>query len=394
MHTTQEQLDQFHLPLYNRLPIVADHGEGCTLYDSDGNAYLDMLAGIAVDNTGHCHPTVVKAIQEQAAKLLHVSNLFYIKPQGELAERLVKHSGLDRVFFCNSGAEANEGAIKFARNYAAKKGKQGPIVSFEHCFHGRTIANLALGKEDYQKGFEPMPDGFHKLPLNDKETLHTFLKETTPIAFIIEIIQGEGGINVVEEDFIKEIASICEEHDILLICDEIQAGYGRSGKFFAYQHFDLSPDIVTCAKGMGSGTPIGGVITKQKVADTLQPGQHGTTFGGGPLVCAAAVATLDVIEKENLVEAAERKGKYFQEKLKEKVGDHPVVAEIRGKGLMIGVALKEPGKEVVTAMLKRKVIGNCASGNVMRFVPPLIVKEEELDRAAEVLLESLNEVFK
>ncbi len=394
MQDTIQDLDNYHLPLYGRLPIIAEKAKGMYMWDSTGKKYLDMLAGIAVCNTGHCHPKVVKAIQDQAARLIHVSNFFYIEPQAKLIKKLVSAAGLDRAFFCNSGAEANEGAIKFIRNYAAKKNKKGPIVSFTGSFHGRTIANLAMGKETYQKGFEPLPEGFHRLEYNNLEMLTDYVKNTKPIGFVIEIIQGEGGINVVNEGFIHKVAEICKEHDILLAIDEIQAGFGRTGKYFAYQHFNIRPDIVTCAKGMGSGVPIGAVITNQKVSDTLQNGQHGTTFGGNPMVCAAAFATMEVIEEEKLLENASLMGEYFKEQLTKTLGDHPAVKEIRGKGLMLGVALHIEGKDIVTEMLDNSLIGNCASGTVMRFVPPLIINKEEIDECVDIFKNALEKVYK
>ncbi|MBK6264120.1 aspartate aminotransferase family protein [Marivirga sp. S37H4] len=393
MGNTIQYLDDYHLPLYGRLPIVAEKASGMYLWDDQGNKYLDMLAGIAVCNTGHCHPKVVKAIQDQAAKLIHVSNIFYIQPQAELIKKLVNAAGLERAFFCNSGAEANEGAIKFIRNYAAKKDKKGAIVSFTGSFHGRTIANLAMGKEAFQKGFEPLPDGFHRLEYNNVEMLTDYIKNNQPIGFILEIIQGEGGINVINDDFIQKIAEICKEQDILLAVDEIQAGFGRTGEYFAYQHYNIIPDIVTCAKGMGSGLPIGAVITNQKIADTLQPGQHGTTFGGNPLVCAAALATMEVLEEEKLLDNAAKMGEYLREQLNEAVGKHPAVKEIRGKGLMVGVALNMEGKEVVTEMLKNGLIGNCASGTVMRFVPPLIINKEQIKEGVAIFKRALEKVY-
>jgi acetylornithine/N-succinyldiaminopimelate aminotransferase len=393
MDDTIQILDDYHLPLYGRLPVVAERAQGMYMWDNQGKKYLDMLAGIAVCSTGHCHPKVVKAIQDQAAKLIHVSNLFYIQPQAKLIQKLVKAAELDRAFFCNSGAEANEGAIKFIRNYAEKTGKKGPIVSFTGSFHGRTIANLAMGKEVYQKGFEPMPDGFHRLEYNNLEMLTDYIKYHKPIGFVVEIIQGEGGINVINDDFISKINEICKEHDILLAVDEIQAGFGRTGKYFAYQHYDISPDIVSCAKAMGSGVPIGAVITNQKVANHLQPGQHGTTFGGNPLVCAAALATMEVMEEESLLDNASAMGKYLKKLLAESVGDHPAVKEIRGKGLMIGVELKMEGKPLVPIMLKNGMIGNCASGNVMRFVPPLVINKSEVEAAVEIFKNALEEVY-
>ena len=393
MQNSQKLLDQYHLPLYGRMPITASHAKGMYMWDDQGNKYLDMLAGIAVCNTGHCHEKVVKAIQDQAEKLIHVSNIFYIEPQAKLIKKLVEAAGLDRAFFCNSGAEANEGAMKFIRNYADKTGKKGPIVSFTDSFHGRTIANLAMGKETYQKGFEPMPDGFHRLEYNNLEMLTDYIKYHKPIGFVLEIIQGEGGINVVNKEFIEKIGAICTEHDIILAIDEIQAGFGRTGKYFAYQHFDVKPDIVSCAKGMGSGVPIGAVITNQKIADTLQPGQHGTTFGGNPLVCAAALATMEVIEEEKLLENACKMGEYLRNELEKAVGKHPAVKEIRGKGLMLGVALHIEGKPIVPEMIKNGMIGNCASGTVMRFVPPLIIQKEEIDEAVSIFKKSLETIY-
>jgi len=385
MNQTIKLLDENHLPLYGRLQIVAERAEGMYMYDDAGNKYLDMLAGIAVCNTGHCHPKVVSAIQKQAATLMHASNFFYIQPQAKLIDKLTNAAGLDRAFFCNSGAEANEGVIKFIRNYAEHHGKKGPIVSFTGSFHGRTIANLAMGKEQYQKGFTPMPDGFHRLEYNNLEMLTDYVKYHKPIGFVVEIIQGEGGINVIDKDFIEKLGEICEAHDVLLAVDEVQAGFGRTGKYFAYQHFNIKPDIVSAAKGMGSGVPIGAVMTKQKVADTLQNGQHGTTFGGNPLVCAAALATMEVIEEEGLLQNAVEMGDYFKSQLIEKFEKHPAMVQVRGKGLMIGMEINFEGKEVVMEMLKQHVIGNCASGNVMRFVPPLIVEKEHIDHAINVL---------
>lgn len=389
----KEKLDTYHLPLYGRLPVTLVRGEGAIVWDDNGNEYLDTLAGIAVNSTGHCHPIVVSAIQEQAARLFHVSNIFYNEPQAQLAEKLVNISGLDKATFCNSGAEANEAVIKFIRNYAKKHERSGPIVSFTSCFHGRTIANLAMGKKQYQEGFSPMPDGFHKLKYNNLEMLNDYIKYHKPIGFIIEAIQGEGGINVGNQDFFDRLQQICEEYDIILAIDEVQTGFARTGKYFAFQHYDLAPDLVSCAKGMGSGVPVGAILAKNKIADTLKPGMHGTTFGGNPLVCAAAVATLEVIENENLTHQAQELGDYFRQQLDQKTGNHHAVKEIRGKGLMIGVELHMEGKDIVPEMLKRGMIGNCASGNVMRFVPPLIIRKDQIDKAVDIFAESLEEVY-
>jgi len=285
-----------YLQTFRRYPLVLERGEGCFVWDVEGNKYLDVLAGIAVNNVGHSHPTVVKAIQDQAAKLVHISNFYLSKPQVELTEKLAEISEMDRVFFGNSGAEAVEGAIKLARKYAFKNGRGGTIISMEKSFHGRTLATIATGKEKMQHGFGPIPHGFKKVPFNDFDALKAEITEEVA-GIIIEPIQGEGGINPVEIEYVKQVRTLCDEHNMSLIFDEIQCGMGRTGKWFAKEHYGVEPDIMTSAKGLGGGVPIGAFMAKEKTASAIDFGDHGTTFGGNPLVCASALATISVIEE-------------------------------------------------------------------------------------------------
>ncbi len=389
--TAQELADTYHFDLYGRYPITLTEGKGVYVKATNGKMYLDALAGIAVNSLGHAHPAVVKAIQDQAEKLIHVSNLYYNEPQSKLAKLLTEVAGLDRAFFCNSGAEAIEGSVKLARKYAYIKGKTGNILSMENCFHGRTLGTIAMGKEKYQKGFAPLPSGFDRVPMNDIEALSQKVDDNT-IAVILEPIQGEGGVHPAEESYIREVRALCDRHDVLLILDEIQSGIGRTGKMFAYQHYGIRPDIVASAKALGGGFPIGAVIATEEVASAFKHGEHGTTYGGNPLACAAAHAALTTIVDEDLAGQAAEKGAYFIEKMQDIASGWSAIKEIRGKGLMIGVELAFPGAKVVNAMLERGVLSNCASDTVMRIVPPLIISREELDTLINVLTESIKEV--
>jgi len=389
--TSKEMADRYHVDLYGRYPITIVEGNGVYVKDVEGNEYLDALAGIAVNSVGHCHPKVVKAIQNQAQKLIHVSNFYYNKPQSRLAKKLVEVSGLDKTFFCNSGAEAVEGSIKLARKYGSLRGKTGNIISMENCFHGRTLGTIAMGKKKYQKGFEPLPSGFEQVPVNDFKALKERADGNT-VAVILEPVQGEGGIHPVEESYIKQVRELCDEHDILLILDEIQCGIARTGTMFAYQHYGIKPDIVASAKALGGGFPIGAVIAEEEVADAFSHGEHGTTYGGNPLACAASLAALGVIEDEKLQEQAAEKGAYFMDKMRSISRNRDAIKEVRGLGLMIGVELNFKGADVVEKMMDRGVLSNCASGNVMRIVPPLIITEKQLDRLIDVLVESIKEV--
>ena len=387
----KKKADKYHFDLYGRYPIALVRGKGSKVWDDERNEYLDALAGIAVNNLGHCHPEVVKTIQKQAAKLIHVSNFYYNEPQSDLAEKLVDLTGLDKVFFCNSGAEAVEGAIKLARKYAHKKGKNGSILSMTNCFHGRTLGAIAMGKEKYQTGFDPIPAGFNRIPFNDVKALQNNVDENT-VAIILETIQGEGGIVQVTPEFLSLARKLCDQFEIPLILDEIQCGIARTGKMFAYEHYGIKPDIVVLAKALGSGFPIGAVAATEDVASAFEHGNHGTTFGGNPLACAAALQTLIVMDKEGVCEMARVRGQYLKTRLNDLSTNWKSIKEVRGLGLMIGVELAFPGAPVVKEMMKRGVLSNCASDTVIRLVPPLIISKEELDTIVEVLVESIKAV--
>jgi acetylornithine/N-succinyldiaminopimelate aminotransferase len=388
---TYNQLDQnYYLQTFKRFPITFDYGKGANIWDVEGNKYIDMLAGIAVNSVGHCHPKVVKAIQDQAAKLVHISNFYLSEPQVMLSKKLVELSGLNRVFLTNSGAESVEGAIKIARKYAHSIGRGGNIISFENSFHGRTLATIATGKKAYQKGFEPIPQGFfNQTPFNDIEAVKKVVDNNTA-AIIIEPIQGEGGINIADKTFLKALRTFCDEQLIVLIFDEIQTGIGRTGKMFSKEHFGVEPDIMTLAKALGSGVPIGAILSNEKVSSAIEFGDHGTTFGGNPLVCAAALATIDVIETENLMEQAEEKGAWLKSQIA--AMKNSAIKDIRGKGLMIGVEFNFGTKPLVLKMLEKGVLANATSDTVLRLVPPLNISYKDLEKVMEVLKKSLKEL--
>lgn len=382
---------QYYMPVFARYAIVLSHGEGPYLYDTDGNKYLDFLAGIAVNVLGHAHPKLVAAIAEQAGKLIHCSNLYYTEAQALLAKSLAELSGLDKVFLANSGAEANEGALKLARKYGKTlNADRIEIITAEHCFHGRTLATLtATAQPKYQHGYEPLPEGFRYVPYNDIEALEAIMSEKT-CAVMIEPIQGEGGINVPDGDYLGKVRALCDKHGALLIFDEIQTGMGRTGQMFAYQHFGVKPDIVTMAKGLGGGVPIGAFIAADKVAKVFSPGDHGTTFGGNPLACAAGNTVLAVMEQEKLIENARTVGEYLMGQLNGLKEKYPaLVLKVRGKGLMIGVQLAKPGRGIVEKCLENGVIINCTAGDVLRFVPPLIINKGHVDEMIAVLDKAL-----
>ncbi len=382
-----EEGNKYLIGNYARYPVSFERGEGVFLYDTEGKRYIDMLAGIAVNTLGYNHPILTEAICEQAKKVLHVSNLFYIKPQIEVAKILVENSCGDKVFFCNSGAEANEAAIKLARRYFFdKKEDRYEIITFEGGFHGRTMATVkATAQPKYQEGFEPLPEGFKYAKLNDIESVKSVINEHTA-AVMIELIQGEGGVIPAEEGFIRELFSLCKEKNILFIVDEVQTGIGRTGKLFAYEYFNIEPDIITLAKGLGGGVPIGAVIAKEEIAKSFVPGTHGSTFGGNYLATTAAKVVLNEVLKDGFLEGVQKKGEYLKKKLKE-IGLNP-----RGKGLMIGCPLPEDKKasDIAAKALKEGLIVGTAGGNTLRFVPPLIIKEEEIDEAANLLKKILD----
>jgi predicted acetylornithine/succinylornithine family transaminase len=384
-----DESKKYLMNTYKRCPIVLRKGRGMKVWSSDGKEYLDFIGGIAVNCLGHCHPKIVIALQKQAQRLLHVSNLFYIEPQVKLAKLLTSLSCGDKVFFCNSGAEANEAAIKLVRKYAKDHSalNKFEIIAAHGSFHGRTLATLsATGQEKFKKGFEPLMPGFKHVPFNDVQALEKAITKNT-CAVMLEPIQGEIGIRMPYKGYLKDVRRICDEHGILLILDEVQTGIGRTGKFFAYEHFDIEPDIITLAKGLGGGVPIGAVIAKEHVAASFVPGSHATTFGGNPLSCTAAIATVDtVLEDGILLDNCMRMGDYFIKNLNMLKKDFPsLIADVRGMGLMIGMELTSHGDPIVTACAERGILINCTAGNVLRFTPPLIVTEKEIDHLVGIM---------
>ncbi len=400
MKETQSQIfekdDKNYLPVFNRYKIVLERGEGAYLYDSDGKKYADFLAGIAVNVLGHGYKPLVDAIKNQAEKVIHVSNLYYTKPQADAAEKLVKLSGLDRAFFANSGAEANEGAIKIARKFAHMKDpEKSQIITAWDGFHGRTLATLtATGQPKYHKGFEPLPGGFDYVHYNDISELESKMSEKT-CAVMLETIQGEGGVYPPKDDYLKKVRELCDKYEAVLILDEIQSGIGRSGKFFAYEKYGIKPDIVTLAKGLAGGVPIGAFIVTEEIAKAFHAGDHGTTFGGNPLACAAANVVLDTIPDEKFLSHVEEIGAYFKKRLLDLQKKFPEqICDVRGEGLLLGAELsnsKKSGVEIVNECMKRGAIINCTVGKVLRFVPPLIIEKEQVDEVMNILEEVFGE---
>ena len=382
-----EQDKKYFMPVFSRYSLVLSHGEGPYVFDTDGKKYIDFLAGIAVNVLGHAHPALVKAVCEQAGRLIHCSNLYYTEPQVLLIEKIAQLSGLDKIFISNSGAEANEGAMKLARKYGKLTSPDKfEIVTAEHSFHGRTLATLtATGQPKYQEGYEPLPGGFRYVPFNDKKALAAVVSDKT-CAIMIEPIQGEGGIHVPLDGYLQYARELCDKHGALLIFDEIQSGMGRTGTFLACQGYGVKPDIVTLAKGLAGGVPIGAFMATDKVAAAFSPGDHGSTFGGNPLACAAALAVLEVIEKEKLMANSVAMGAYLKNKLEGLKQKYPaLIKDVRGKGLMMGAELTRPGREVVDRCMTQGAIINCTAGNVLRFVPPLDIKPEHVDEVITVL---------
>lgn len=378
-----------------RRGVAFDHGEGITLYDTEGNAYTDFFAGIAVNALGYGHPAYVAALQKQAGKLLHTSSLYYIESQAQLAKKLVECSCADRVFLANSGAEANEGAIKLAKIYFYKQGnpEKTEVVTLTDSFHGRTLATVAAtGQPKYQKPYKPLPPGFTHVPVNDYDALLEAVTEKTA-AILLEPVQGESGVHPCDAAYIKKVRALCDEKGIVLIFDEVQTGIGRTGTMFAYEHFEVEPDIFTLAKALGGGVPIGAVCAKEKFC-AFEPGDHGSTFGGNPFCSAAACAVLDIIKEEKLVENAAAVGAYFKEKLEELAGAYPgAIAEVRGLGLMLGVEYKDGlAKQVNDKLFDRRILcGNTAT--TLRVLPPLILTKADVDGFVAVLETVTKEVI-
>lgn len=391
----QQKDDQYHLKVYNRYPVTLQKGRGHLVWDTNNKQYIDAFSGISVLNIGHCHPKVVTAITEQAQNLMHVSNFFYTRQQAMLAERLCQLSGMEKVFMCNSGAEAVEGAIKLARkHYWEKNNKNGTILSMANCFHGRTLATTAAGKHKFHDGFKPIPGGFEQVKFNDIQNLEEAFNKHDVAAVMIELVQGEGGIYVADEAFVKKIRELCDKNGALLITDQIQCGLGRAGKMFTNEHYGITPDIITNAKALGGGFPIGAFQTTAEIGKSLEVGQHGTTYGGNPLACAAALASLKVLQEENLAERSLEMGKKLKSKIEDGVKNIKGVKEVRGLGLMIGIELDYDGNEVHKKMREKGVLTNLMANKIIRLLPALNTPEEDLDKIADVLLETLQEAGK
>ncbi|WP_324778907.1 acetylornithine transaminase [Thiobacillus sedimenti] len=367
---------------YARQPVAFVRGEGAYLWDESGKRYLDAVAGVAVNGLGHAHPKLVKAITDQAASLIHSSNLYRVLRQEQLADKLCELSGMDRAFFCNSGCEANEAAIKLARLYGHNKGIEVPtIIVMEKAFHGRTMATLtATGSRKIQAGFEPLLSGFARVPFNDLEAIrHVAEHNKSVVAVLVEVVQGEGGINIMPADILAELRRICDQHGWLLMLDEVQTGIGRTGTWFGFQHAGVMPDVMALAKGLGSGVPIGACLARGAAAEVFQPGNHGSTFGGNPLACAAALATLEAIEEERLLDNVKLRGEAIRAGLRDALAGVHGVVDIRGEGMMIGVELDRPCGELVAVARDAGVLINVTSDTVIRLVPPLIYGAAEVD---------------
>ncbi|KPJ61764.1 MAG: acetylornithine aminotransferase [Planctomycetes bacterium DG_23] len=391
--TTQETIEifeKFVIGNYTRSPVVLVRGEGSYVWDADGKKYLDLFPGWGVNGLGHCHPKVVAAIREQAAKLIHIANNFYSLPQGKLAELISKNSFGGKCFFCNSGAESVEAAIKLAR-IASAPGKF-KIITMENSFHGRTLAAItATGQAKYHKGFEPLPAGFTYVPFNDLAAVSAAVDDET-CAIMLEVIQGEGGINIAKRDYLQGLRDLCSSGGLFLIVDEVQTGMGRTGEYFAYKHFGVEPDIMTLAKALGGGMAIGAIVAKPEIAERLVPGSHASTFGGNPLAAAAACAVFSAIEEESLLENARHLGEYALTRLKETAAKYEFVKEARGVGLMLGMELAIPGEKIVKQCMERGLLINCTQERILRLMPPITVKKEELDQGLEILEGVLKEV--
>ena len=376
---------------YKRFPIVITKGKGCCLWDTEGKKYIDFVSGIAVCNLGHAHPKVSEALSKQADLLLHVSNLYYTEPQTELASLLTENSFADRVFFCNSGAEANEAAIKLARKYFKDKGESERyrIITMEKSFHGRTMATLsATGQDKIRKGFEPILEGFDYIPFNDIGALRKSIGSST-CAVLLEPIQGEGGVRCPDPDYLKAVRRLCDEKEVLLVFDEIQTGMGRTGKFFAYEHFGIEPDIMTLAKALANGLPIGAMLASEEVAQAFGPGSHASTFGGTPIITAASVQVVKVLLEEGLIHHCAKIGAYFKERLQDLKAKHESIVDVRGMGLLLGMKIEIEGDTIVNSCMEKGFLINCIQGNILRFIPPLIVEKEEID----ALIACLDEIL-
>ncbi len=383
--------DLFVMGTYTRYPLVITKGKGKYVWDNNGKRYLDFFPGWAVSGLGHCHPLVVKKTKEQVGKLIHVSNNYYNLLQGRLAKEIIKNSFAGTVFFCNSGAEAIEGAIKLARKYGYPKRYE--IISMKKSFHGRTLAAITLtGQPNYHKGFEPMPKGFKYVEFNDFRVLEKAVTKKT-VAIVIEPIQGEGGINVAKKEYLKKVKALCNKNDILLIFDEVQSGMGRTGKMFAYQHYGIKPDVMTLAKTLGGGFPIGALVASKKVSKVLSAGTHASTFGGSPIVCAASLAVFEAIKKDKLLDNVNKVGGYLKKQLEALKKKYPLIIKgLKGEGLMLGVELNIEGQHIPVLALKEGLLINCTQKNIIRMLPPLNITKKDVDEALKLFEKVLKKV--
>ena len=389
--TIIEETEKYYLPVFGRYPMVMELGQGCRVWDNEGNEYVDAFAGIAVNSLGYNHPVLVKAISEQASKLMHCSNLYYTEIQAKALRMVAEATGMDRIFFANCGAEGNEGAMKLARKYGVSKAPtKYKIISADESFHGRTFDTLAAtGHDYYHVGYGPLSPGHVLVPYGDIKALEAQMDDDV-CAVLLEPIQGEGGVHVPSDEYLQQVRALCDKHDALLIFDEVQTGVARTGKWFAYMHSGVKPDILTFAKGIGGGFPVAGFAVTERLAHVFKPGDHGGTFGGNPLACAAVYATLTTIKSEGLVDKVAEKGEYFKNELRKLQEKYPdKVTDVRGCGLMLGMEVAGEGKPIVESCLANNVIVNCTAGNVIRIVPPLIISKEEIDIVVAALDKAL-----
>lgn len=389
--TIIEETEKYYLPVFGRYPMVMELGQGCRVWDNEGNEYVDAFAGIAVNSLGYNHPVLVKAISEQASKLMHCSNLYYTEIQAKALRMVAEATGMDRIFFANCGAEGNEGAMKLARKYGVSKAPtKYKIISADESFHGRTFDTLAAtGHDYYHVGYGPLSPGHVLVPYGDIKALEAQMDDDV-CAVLLEPIQGEGGVHVPPDEYLQQVRALCDKHDALLIFDEVQTGVARTGKWFAYMHSGVKPDILTFAKGIGGGFPVAGFAVPERLAHVFKPGDHGGTFGGNPLACAAVYATLTTIKSEGLVDKVAEKGEYFKNELRKLQEKYPdKVTDVRGCGLMLGMEVAGEGKPIVESCLANNVIVNCTAGNVIRIVPPLIISREEIDIVVAALDKAL-----
>lgn len=389
--TIIEETEKYYLPVFGRYQMVMELGQGCRVWDNEGNEYVDAFAGIAVNSLGYNHPVLVKAISEQAAKLMHCSNLYYTEIQAKALRIVAEATGMDRIFFANCGAEGNEGAMKLARKYGVSKSPtKYKIISADESFHGRTFDTLAAtGHDYYHVGYGPLSPGHVLVPYGDIKALEAQMDDDV-CAVLLEPIQGEGGVHVPPAEYLQQVRALCDKHDALLIFDEVQTGVARTGKWFAYMHSGVKPDILTFAKGIGGGFPVAGFAVPERLAHVFKPGDHGGTFGGNPLACAAVYATLTTIKSEGLVDKVAEKGEYFKNELRKLQEKYPdKVTDVRGCGLMLGMEVAGEGKPIVESCLENYVIVNCTAGNVIRIVPPLIINKEEIDIVVAALDKAL-----